>query len=406
MIGWAYIRRMVLAAAAFVLCMAAFNALIDPYGLFGLAEVQGLNAKKAYAHNHTRLAKESRAERLQPRTVVIGNSRVDVGFDPLSAEWPADMRPVANLGIPGDGIDGGLASLRFVLRETQATTIVLGLDFTDFLWRSRMGASNSASESIWQSAPQTLLSLKASADSVLTVLAQQDPLSTAMTGNGFNPMRDHTAIVAREGHFALAEQKNRRNLEGLLARPATVFYPDGRLGEPMRQLEQLLAEAAKRKVRVVAFVYPFHAEFLQLIDLTGRGAGYRHWKQAVAGIFNAHASAQAHLDWALWDFGVYAGPTMEPIPAKGDHRGRMHWWWEPGHYKAALGDLMLRRMFGQGADFGIALHPETTVPHLNQQAALASQFRAGNRQTIRNLLDLCPAGACATSPNQKQALRL
>lgn len=406
MIGRAYIGRVALVAAVFLLCVAAFNAFIDPYGLFGQGGVQGLNAKKAYAHNHTRLAKERRAIRLEPRTVVIGNSRVDVGFDPMSTEWPADMRPVVNLGVPGEGIEGGLASLRFVLRETQATTVVLGLDFTDFLWRSRTGPSEAHAQSIWQSPPETLLSLTASADSILTILAQRDPLSTAMTEHGFNPMRDHTAIVAREGHFALAEQKNRQNLAGLLARPAAVFYPDGRLGEPMRQLEQLLAEAARRDLRVVAFIYPFHAEFLQLIDLTGRGKGYRQWKQAVAGMFNAHAGAPAHHDWALWDFGVFAGPTMEPVPAKGDLRGRMHWWWEPGHYKAALGDLMLRRMFGQGAGFGVALHPETIASHLDRQAILASQFRAGNRQIIRDLLDLCPAGACVSATDQRQALRL
>jgi len=156
MLGTLYVRWLGLVAAAFVVSASAFKAFIDPYGIFGSLDLPDVNTKKAYAHHHARLAKEQRVVRLQPRTVVIGNSRVDVGIDPLSGEWPATMRPVANLGVPGEGVDGSLVSLRFVLENTQATTVVLGLDFTDFLLQERTGEPASYSRSILHSSPQTL----------------------------------------------------------------------------------------------------------------------------------------------------------------------------------------------------------------------------------------------------------
>ncbi|MGY9054778.1 MAG: hypothetical protein ACKVGZ_04085, partial [Alphaproteobacteria bacterium] len=91
-----YLRTFAILAGLFVLGAGGLNAVVDPYGLYGWVELSGFNAKKAYAHNHTRLAKQARAERIGAKTVIIGNSRVDVGLDPSSSAWPQNDRPVIN----------------------------------------------------------------------------------------------------------------------------------------------------------------------------------------------------------------------------------------------------------------------------------------------------------------------
>ena len=227
-----------------------------------------------------------------------------------------------------------------------------------------------------------------------------------MTTNGFNPMDDHAAIVASEGHHALAEQKNRQNLQRLLAGRASVYNPDGEPGEPLRQFAELLVIATERGLTVVAFIYPFHAEFLQSIAVTGRSEAYNQWKHALAELFSAHAPKQSGHAWMLWDFGVYAEPTVEPVPARRDNAARMRWWWEPGHYKAAFGDRMLRQMLGRTTDFGVVLTAETARPHLARQAILAQQFRANHPQLISNLRRLCPRDSCTLPSPQTQAYRL
>ena len=40
----------------------------------------------------------------------------------------------------------------------------------------------------------------------------------------------------------------------------------------------------------------------------------------------------------LLDFSGYNEFTTEPVPKEGDLRTEMHWFWESGHYKSALGD--------------------------------------------------------------------
>ena len=393
-----HLRRMIVAAIAMVGAAGGLNLLIDPYGLFGTPPIGGLSAKKSEAYRHARLAKQQRAVRLQPATVLIGNSRVDVGLDPASPAWPEAMLPVANMGIPGEGVDGSLASLRHALAETPAKTIFLGLDFTDFLLRPAEGSGSDgdrgggtvAPESLARHLPAALISTSALADSLLTVIDQRRPYATAMTDAGFNPMDDHTAIVRRAGHFALAEKKNRENLAKLLERPPSVFRPDGSPGLPLQQLETLLAAASARGVRVIAFVHPFHAEFLQSIRISGRADAYHAWKGAVAARF----WRVARPGWALWDFGVYAPETVEPFPPADDRRAKLRYWWEPGHYKAALGERLLAQMLSGAPGPGVALEPGILRSHLARQEALARRYADANPAIGAYLAALCRPGRC------------
>ena len=391
-----YVKQFIVIAALMVLLAGALNLAIDHYGLFGSTEITGVNAKKPAAYTHTRLAKEARTRRLRPVTVLAGNSRVDVGFNPESTAWPAGMRPVVNLGVPGEGVEGSIASLRFALAHTPAKTILVGLDFTDFIALDRGGGADvPQSARTWEFLPETMLSTSAIADSLWTVTAQADPFSPAMTAAGFNPMADHTAIIAREGHFALADQKNRDNLHRLVSRSLSIYHPDGTLGAPLRQWQMFLEEASATGINVVAVIYPLHADFLQSIVLSGRDGAYRQWKQTAAELFFRHANP----GWALWDFGVFAAETEEEIPARGDRTSRMQFWWEPGHFKAALGDVVLGQIFGYSDGFGVQLTADTIGDHLDRQQRLAGRYAVQRRHRLWYLYGLCPAGACERPPD-------
>jgi hypothetical protein len=72
----------------------------------------------------------------------------------------------------------------------------------------------------------------------------------------------------------------------------------------------------------------------------------------------------------LWDFNSIAPYTTEPIPPGGDTQTRMKWFWDPGHFKKELGDVMLDRAFAERPqtkdDFDTRLTPDTIEPHLQQ----------------------------------------
>jgi len=79
------------------------------------------------------------------------------------------------------------------------------------------------------------------------------------------------------------------------------------------------------------------------------------------------AAASNKQVFPFWDFSAINTFTTETIPSKGDRKTSMHWYWEAGHFKSDLGNLMLDRMLGQTgqpADFGVLLTP-ANVPAQN-----------------------------------------
>ena len=98
-------RNVLAGTLALLLAVAGFNLAIDPYGLYGFA-VEGVNARKPESRTHILLAKQQRLIHAQPETVILGNSRADLGLDPESPYWPEEFGTVFNFAIPGEEMYG------------------------------------------------------------------------------------------------------------------------------------------------------------------------------------------------------------------------------------------------------------------------------------------------------------
>jgi hypothetical protein len=57
----------------------------------------------------------------------------------------------------------------------------------------------------------------------------------------------------------------------------------------------------------------------------------------------------------VWDFSGISPETLEGIPEKGDRTIHLAHYWEAGHFKKELGDLIIDRLLGKQSDFGIKL---------------------------------------------------
>jgi hypothetical protein len=51
----------------------------------------------------------------------------------------------------------------------------------------------------------------------------------------------------------------------------------------------------------------------------------------------------------LWDFSGYNDFSTEAVPAPGDKKSATRWYWESGHFKSSLGDLILARIYDEEA---------------------------------------------------------
>ncbi len=406
-------RRFIASFFLLVLLMAAavagFNAIVDPYLLFDMPRQAGFNAVKPAVENHEWEMKAYQAPRLQARTIVLGSSRSDLGFDPAHAPWPRVLEPIYNLSLTGSGLDDSLKYVRHMIsangQRLPTQMLIVGLDFESFLHRqspvNRQAEAAPPSENDerlatladgkpnpartlrrWQDVATGLLSLDAIADSLDTIVANRLGGSQPdLEANGHLSEGRFRQWGEADGFATLFRQKNLQAVQQMMQPHQQL----GSAGDPdgMNSVRRMLDFAGAHGMRLLLVVQPAHASRLDLLSAMGYWDDYEHWKRALtACVAQARVRGQ---DVALWDFGGYEFYATESVPAANDRHTRMKWYWDPVHYSSALGDLMVSRMLDHDdtAGSGVELTPDNLESDLAQTRADLQAYRLAHPQQVQ-----------------------
>jgi hypothetical protein len=350
------------------LLTVAFTVAVDPYYIMGSKAIAGWNWIKPVANDRAAAAKTYLLERARPRTLLLGNSRIEIGFDPDSPEWPTPFRPVFNAGLAGRDLSIAAKILEDSLAVPGLRNVVVGVDFFDFLQvdtepampgpvdagpdqeRMRVGPDLTANpeqcRARWRDMFGATLSLDAVIGSVATVLAQFGTADTTLTPAGHNPLNEYRSYVKEHGFRDLFDQKQAM----YEARFALSPHPDYAVPERQsgfRALREILVTAGHHDVTVTLIIYPYHAQLMDLLRKDGLWNSFEAWKRALVQVVADFAGTQRVR---IVDFSGYNGFTTELVPEAGDVRHEVHWYWEAGHFRPALGNLMIRRLYGDVND--------------------------------------------------------
>jgi hypothetical protein len=394
-------------AASLLLLVAGFNILVDPYGLFRLVDAPAFNATKPTSGAHGAMVKAYQVLRVAPAGLILGNSRAEVGFDPLHPAWPTDARPVFNLALPGAGTSTSLHYLQHVLARDDGGAsgriklVVWGIDFMDFLvdeatpgrpgaearqggrlLTNRDGSRNPRRPlQELRDVGEATFALGTFVDSLNTLGNQQNPHSTDLTPLGFNPMRDYVKITADEGYWAVFRQRDLANIKAYLNRPRGIFDTTGRSSPALDDLRRVLQLCRQRGATLHLVIYPYHAHLLEIIRITGHWQAFEAWKRAIVDVLDDDARTDDGNTAQLWDFSGFNDFTMEPVPPRGDRQTRMRWYWEAGHFKRELGDLILDRILA-GRETAAAFGARLTRSNVDGHNAAIAARQIGYRRTF------------------------
>ncbi|MDE1464940.1 hypothetical protein [Spartinivicinus poritis] len=343
-------------------CLASMvillNWVVDPYLLFGSPRISGVNYYKADINNYVRVTKAYQPLTKPWNTLIVGNSRVEMGLDPNHQCF--QDRLVYNLAVPGSSVKMQLHYALNLIYQNNIKEIYLSVDFTDFLINqadydnqqksrrlntikrmkyTKYGDKNTKYQ--WQYLVdnyRSLLSLDALTSSLKTVI-QQIPTASDRTNSGFNPARDYFTVINTEGAVALFSQKLPQ-LADRLSRPKYLFDKAGNRSIEFDELAMFLQIAKEKQIRIKVFTNPFHNDYWNLIDQYKLTTKYQQWHQMLLDVL----AAAEHPSLAFWDFANdrrfgNEQPTM--VKTKGE---ALHWFWEPSHYRKPLGDIMLNVM--------------------------------------------------------------
>jgi hypothetical protein len=357
---WANYLQWMLMTAVFVIAMVGlFNTFIDPLGVFGSPRFALINAIKPHLDHHRELARYQRATRLCANSGIFGNSRAEIGFDPDNPAFAEQRLSAFNHAIPGTGAS---TSLRQIIWLENAKclphTIFLGIDFFDFLGGSAPRqlptlATDPAPHIDARFFAESVFSITGLRDSLTTFFLQRSRYPATSTDHGFNPLFNYIPEVAQNGHYVLFRQRAEENAHNWLRKPMQLRPKQGGISDDEALLDAILRHAAIGGSTTYLIIYPYHAEIRIMIERLGMGQLFADWKRLVVGI--AENSIEQGGDVQVWDFSGVSPETLEAIPAKGDSKTHLAHYWEAGHFKKELGDLVIYRLLGKQSNFGIRL---------------------------------------------------
>ena len=378
---------------------AAFTVAVDPYRMYGTMPLTGWTALKPRIFEQGAIAKTYQLQRIRPITLLLGNSRVQVGFDPDSPLWPQNARPVFNAGLAGVGMEMSAALLREAIAVGPPRSVFLALDLQDFLRPpipadtplpapgaderrllvGRDGKPNpDRAMQIWRDRIATALSLDALEDSVMTLSSQDAAGGITLTPAGFEPKRDYEQYVAQNGFHGLFAQKNVAYDRQYRQYPHPNFA-DVSSNAGFRVLDNIIRLAAQHDITLTLFIHPYHADFLEMLHRVGLWDSFEGWKRALVRV-----TAGATGTLQLFDFSDYDAISTERVPPAGDRRTEMRWYWEAGHYRSALGQHVLAAMLdANGSDR--LLMPATVECRLAAIRMAREAYVAGKHEPRRSL---------------------
>ena len=387
--------------------VALFNWWANPYRLFQSSPSSSMTSVKVRPEANIATIKLLNAIDQRPKVVILGNSRADVGLDPAHPALTRLGGPVYNLAVPGQGILGVLANFRTILRESDVSTVIIGVDFVDFVVDAQPVSALTKGDPVETTSLglverfRALLTITGLQDSIRTLLCAHETLPATLRKDGFNPMLDYQAMAARSGYRAMFTQRFQET-EKRLAQARLGLAPEGAIDSAeMAALREIFQLAAAHDVRLIVFTYPYHADYLMLYHKLGLQDALEAWKRnlvaAAADAEHAHPGAPRSV---IWDFATFSPYATLPVPDTANDEAA-HWYWEAGHFKKELGDVMLSMMFSEpqleltGTAFGMPLQPESVDAWLEHQREFANRHVETVEAGAASRYLCCKAGGSA-----------
>ena len=358
-LSWAsYLRWMLTTLAICVALVGAINVFVDPLGIFGSPRIPGINATKPYLDHHRDLTRWQAARRVCAGAGIFGNSRAEIGFDPRHPAFAAAGLSAFNYALPSapaSTIDRQLKWLASI--GCTPKLAIVGVEFNDFLGTTKavpLPPVDAPPQIDGKVLAETVFAITGLRDSAKTAALQRARYAATLTERGFNPLDNYIAEVDNSGHYILFRQRADENARSW-GRKAKAIQPAEGQSIDQQALDALLAGIQQSGGKARLVIYPYHAEIRLMQARLGLADLFNDWKRMVVAIAARHPGVE------VWDFSGIGPETLEAIPAPGDRKTHLQYFWEAGHFKRALGDKVIARVMGAAdADgrFGIQLTPD------------------------------------------------
>jgi len=377
-----YLAYTIALASTILAAAIALNLVVDPYAVHGGTRWRGFNLEKPALSTNERLHKALLA-RTPVTTVILGTSRSEVGIDPRSPAFGAGT--VINLATSNQPYRESLELLQQA-KAHGATRAVLGLDF--FAANDWHRYPSTYAPGIYSRAMQWELaaSLSTLLDSYNTVRNQDSghiaAIGSQLRNDGLRTFGENYA-AAQGGHLRLFIDTEAAYLRDAYPLPAAFGLDvSGSSASEMNCAYRLFEYAHRNGIELHAFISPSHARLWETLYQAGLWNKWEAWKRQLVILEQLAARNTGTATFPIIDFSGFNAFSTEPVPS--DASAQMQWYIEASHYRPALGERVLERLFSGVTSgsldptFGIEINPGNIEMALDDTRSGHLQWRKAN----------------------------
>lgn len=334
--------------------IAGVNYVADPYGIYNPPRIKGVNGHYPSALSFSRLFKAEAMKRVKPDVVILGTSVADVGLNP---EGFFPNKKSYNFAVSAASIEEQYYNLKYAFAVNPPELVILSLDF--FIYDAnrqlhpevdlhRLDANALSPVQSFVNSYNTLISLD-------TLRNSLQHLRRMKKKHRYSYPRENGHNVHIKGEIAA---KNRGFYSMFVKPPAPEMMasneyrfdylnPQNHLASTsFGYLELMLEMARESGTEVVLFLSPMHESYLNVLAGQGNREMFDIWHDSIIETVVNHNKKYDH-NYALWDFSAMHPYTTEPIPAEGDTKTQMKYFWDVMHYQESLGDIIFKKILNK-----------------------------------------------------------
>jgi hypothetical protein len=359
----------------FVGCVAAFNWAVDPYWYFRTFDIVGFNHVRLHAEANERLVKPALVTRLQPQTVILGNSVAAIGLPPSNPGFTQNGAMTSyNLALPGGTWNEIYCLALYVMRNSDVRRLLIGVS------GMHGGKEENCPPDSAFSRPDyaKLLFSRSALSAARNTLRDQDQTPT-MTADGnwyYHRFVTDPKILDRTTGV-LARLVGRDLCRDIRVREAAF---DRRLVQTApvpkhvgASLRTLIRTARAKRIELVLLFYPKH---VVLNEVQRACQGHEsHWSELWEVVSIAEQEGDGKLT-QVWDFETYVPMNAERV----QHRrpGPDALWQELQHFNQAVGAAALDTIYGRKPGYGDRVTADNFQELMTRREAERVQFLISN----------------------------
>lgn len=342
-----------LISISIVLSVSLLNLIVDPYGIY---KVELFKFNKIKADEKIRLVKAVKTKEIAPRSIVLGTSRAEYGYDPTH---PYFIQPSYNLAVSGSSMYETRLYLEWALKQGKLQKVLLITDYRMFNLVQQKSVSDLETYFQNNNIYSYLLSADTFKDTLLTVIGSSKIPS--YLGNG---QREHfhnwDNILQNGGHLETMQKDEAKYYKDF---PTNYTYRDTG-NSSFFDFEKIVELCYQNNIELDIVFGPSHIRQWEALNYYLGYENWLKWKKDIVLSVNKSAQQFNKTPFKIVDFSVYHALTSEKVPT--DKTTQMKYHWEASHYKHELGMIVLDRLTGKNnfLDFGTELNLENIDSHL------------------------------------------